>query len=113
MTTTVQGADFGPLIRVEDLSVVFPTRGTAAQALDTVSIEIARRERIGIVGESGSGKSTLALAMAGHIARPLNSRASARTGWASSSKTPSARSTRPGASAGNSSRTAARFPLPA
>jgi peptide/nickel transport system ATP-binding protein len=68
MTTTVQGADFGPLIRVEDLSVVFPTRGTAAQALDTVSIEIARRERIGIVGESGSGKSTLALAMAGHIA---------------------------------------------
>jgi oligopeptide/dipeptide ABC transporter ATP-binding protein len=67
MTATVQNADFGPLIRVEDFSVVFPTRGTTVQALDTVSIEIARRERIGIVGESGSGKSTLALAMAGHI----------------------------------------------
>ena len=67
MTATVQNADFGPLIRVEDLSVAFATRGTSVQALDTVSIEIARRERIGIVGESGSGKSTLALAMAGHI----------------------------------------------
>jgi peptide/nickel transport system ATP-binding protein len=65
--TTVQNADIGPLIRVEDLSVVFATRGTTVQALDTVSIEIAPRERIGIVGESGSGKSTLALAMAGHI----------------------------------------------
>ncbi|MGE3873259.1 MAG: ABC transporter ATP-binding protein [Parvibaculaceae bacterium] len=67
MTATVQNSDFGPLIRVEDLSVVFPTRGATVQALDTVSIEIGRRERIGIVGESGSGKSTLALAMAGHI----------------------------------------------
>jgi oligopeptide/dipeptide ABC transporter ATP-binding protein len=67
MMTTVREADFGPLIRVEDLSVIFPTRDASVQALDTVSLEIGRRERIGIVGESGSGKSTLALAMAGHI----------------------------------------------
>ncbi|MER9934100.1 ABC transporter ATP-binding protein [Mesorhizobium sp. M0088] len=57
------------LLRVENLSVVFPVgqgllgsfgSNNSFRALDGVDLEINTGERVGIVGESGSGKSTLA-----------------------------------------------------
>jgi peptide/nickel transport system ATP-binding protein len=51
------------LLSVEDLSVVFRTRGGAVQALDRIAFQVAARERVAIVGESGSGKSVTANAV--------------------------------------------------
>jgi peptide/nickel transport system ATP-binding protein len=55
-----------PLVRVENLSVVFPTRtnlfGKTVQsftAVDNISLEIHKGETVGLVGESGCGKTTL------------------------------------------------------
>jgi peptide/nickel transport system ATP-binding protein len=65
------GAANEPLLKVEKLSVSFPARngGFAGRksesflALDSIDLQIAAGETIGIVGESGSGKSTLARAI--------------------------------------------------
>jgi oligopeptide/dipeptide ABC transporter ATP-binding protein len=54
-----------PLLQTRDLTKAFRhktgffARPTSQLAVDSISLELARRERIGIVGESGSGKSTL------------------------------------------------------
>jgi len=49
-----------PLLRVRDLSVVFPPRRgrPAMRAVDRVGFDIARGTTLGLVGESGSGKTT-------------------------------------------------------
>jgi oligopeptide/dipeptide ABC transporter ATP-binding protein len=58
-----------PLLRVEDLSVHFPVRGSpwsrgaAIRAVDGVSLRLGRARTLGLVGESGCGKSTLARAV--------------------------------------------------
>lgn len=54
-----------PLLRVQDLSVYYPLRGTLPwkkrmiRAVDHVSFTLRRGEVLGLVGESGCGKSTI------------------------------------------------------
>jgi peptide/nickel transport system ATP-binding protein len=65
------GAANEPLLKVDKLSVSFPRRNggfaggksESFLALDSIDLQIAAGETIGVVGESGSGKSTLARAI--------------------------------------------------
>jgi peptide/nickel transport system ATP-binding protein len=53
------------LLMVERLSLQFRTRGGTVQALEDVSLSLAKGETLGLVGESGSGKSVLSYAVMG------------------------------------------------
>ncbi|MCU1527959.1 MAG: Oligopeptide transport ATP-binding protein OppD [Frondihabitans sp.] len=55
----------GPLLDVQNMSVVYGTGDTAQHAVQGATFTVAPGERVGIVGESGSGKSTLTTAIAG------------------------------------------------
>jgi oligopeptide/dipeptide ABC transporter ATP-binding protein len=59
-----------PLLRIEDLSVIFRTGGGIVRAVDGASFEVARGETLAVVGESGCGKSVTALAVLGLLPRP-------------------------------------------
>ena len=57
-----------PLVLAESISKAFSGRhGDGVQALDQVSVRVARGSTLGIVGESGSGKTTLMRTLAGLI----------------------------------------------
>ncbi|ACR18079.1 ABC-type transport system, ATP-binding protein [Corynebacterium kroppenstedtii DSM 44385] len=66
-----------PLLQVRHVSQVFDQRqnrfgpSSAITAVDDVTLDIHRGERLGIVGESGSGKTTLLKIMAG-LTRPTS-----------------------------------------
>lgn len=51
------------VLRARDMTVTFPSRSGAVQAVRGISLTIRRGEIVGVVGESGCGKSTLALAL--------------------------------------------------
>lgn len=59
-----------PLLRVDGLSVHFPTDAGLVRAVDDVSFDLKRGRRLGVVGESGSGKTTTALAIMRMIKEP-------------------------------------------
>jgi peptide/nickel transport system ATP-binding protein len=59
-----------PLLAVHDLRVSFATSEGRATAVDGISFEIWRGERLGVVGESGSGKSLTGLSLLGLTAGP-------------------------------------------
>ncbi|WP_017300925.1 ABC transporter ATP-binding protein [Nodosilinea nodulosa] len=54
-----------PILDVRDLSVTFPTKSGAVQAVKSVSFSLLAGETLGLVGESGSGKSVTSLALIG------------------------------------------------
>ncbi len=61
------------VLSVDDLRVSFPARngsGANFNAVDGVSLSLARGETLGIVGESGSGKTMLALSAMGLVPKP-------------------------------------------
>ncbi len=53
------------VLRVEDLSVAFQTRGGLVRALDRVGFTVGAGQTMALVGESGSGKSVTAYAVMG------------------------------------------------
>lgn len=48
------------MLSIRNLRVYYHTEGTIIKAVDDVTLDIGRKEIVGLVGESGSGKSTLA-----------------------------------------------------
>jgi peptide/nickel transport system ATP-binding protein len=54
-----------PLLSIQDLSVVLPSSGDRAFAVERLSLDIAENEIVCLVGESGSGKSMTAHAILG------------------------------------------------
>jgi peptide/nickel transport system ATP-binding protein len=56
-------SDHPPLLDVRDLTVEFATRRGIVQAVQQVSLSVAKGETLGIVGESGSGKSVTSYAV--------------------------------------------------
>lgn len=58
------------LLSVRDLSVKFAMRGETVTALDHISFDVGKGERLGIVGESGAGKSITGFALMNLLSRP-------------------------------------------
>ena len=67
----------GPLLRVEDLRVEFPTEDGVVHAVDGITYELERGRTLGIVGESGSGKTVSSLTTLG-LTRAHGARISGR-----------------------------------
>lgn len=59
-----------PLLEVQNLKVVLPTRKGRLTAVDEVSFSLAAGEVLGLVGESGAGKSLTGAAIIGLLEPP-------------------------------------------
>ncbi|MCD9146286.1 ABC transporter ATP-binding protein [Pseudophaeobacter flagellatus] len=58
------------LLSVRDLCVKFAMRDNTVTALNQISFDLAKGERLGIVGESGAGKSITGFALMNLLSRP-------------------------------------------
>ncbi len=58
------------LLSVRDLTVKFATRDSSVTALNRISFDLAKGERLGIVGESGAGKSITGFSLMDLLSRP-------------------------------------------
>ncbi len=58
------------LLSVRDLTVKFATRDSSVTALNQISFDLAKGERLGIVGESGAGKSITGFSLMNLLSRP-------------------------------------------
>ncbi len=58
-----------PVLKVENLDVIYTTRAGPVKAVRDISFEIWPGDVLGLVGESGCGKSTLALAIMNYVAK--------------------------------------------
>ena len=63
MTGTADPARDGPLLDLQDLTVLLPVEGSLRPVLHGIWLSIRRGEAVGLVGESGSGKSMTARAI--------------------------------------------------
>jgi oligopeptide/dipeptide ABC transporter ATP-binding protein len=61
----VSAQDREPALRVENLSIRFPSVYGSVAVLDALNVTVSPGEALGVVGESGSGKSLLGLAAVG------------------------------------------------
>ncbi len=52
-----------PILRVNDLTMHYTTRGGEVSAVDNVSFELYKGQSLGLVGESGSGKTSIAISL--------------------------------------------------
>lgn len=57
--------DREPALRIENLSIRFPSVYGSVAVLDAINVTVSPGEALGVVGESGSGKSLLGLAAVG------------------------------------------------
>jgi peptide/nickel transport system ATP-binding protein len=67
----------GPLLRVEDLRVEFPSEDGVVHAVDGITYQVHSGRTLGIVGESGSGKTVSSLTTLG-LTRRQGARVSGR-----------------------------------
>ena len=51
------------LLEIKDLSLIYQTDEGAVRAVNSISLDIGRKETLGLVGETGAGKTTTALAV--------------------------------------------------
>jgi len=58
------------LLSVRDLTVKFAMRSETVTALDQISFDLGKGERLGIVGESGAGKSITGFSLMNLLSRP-------------------------------------------
>jgi oligopeptide/dipeptide ABC transporter ATP-binding protein len=59
-----------PLLELQGLTTVFPTRRGLVRAVDGMSLTLHEQEKLGIVGESGSGKSVTLLSILRLVPHP-------------------------------------------
>jgi peptide/nickel transport system ATP-binding protein len=74
---SASSSETGPLLRVEELRVEFPTEDGVVHAVDGITYEVHRGRTLGIVGESGSGKTVSSLSTLG-LTRTQGARVSGR-----------------------------------
>ncbi len=58
-----------PVVKVQNVSIAYETRGGDITAVRDVSFQIHRGETLGLVGESGCGKSTIAYGLVNYLGR--------------------------------------------